>query len=108
MGHDVERRAARRFTMSLPLKVRFASENGAPELPGETRDISFRGLYFLSGAMVEKGSKIEFVLTLPQQITLAGDVHIRCYARVLRVESNDGKSGVAARIERYEFLPTPA
>jgi len=58
--------------------------------------------------MVEKGSKIEFVLTLPQQITLAGDVHIRCYARVLRVESQEGKSGVAARIERYEFLPTPA
>jgi hypothetical protein len=24
------------------------------------------------------------------------------------VESNEGKSGVAARIERYEFLPTPA
>jgi hypothetical protein len=108
MGHDVERRAARRFTMSLPLKVRFGSENGALEQPGETRDISFRGLYFLMGAMVEKGSKIEFVLTLPQQITLAGDVHIRCYARVLRVEPHDGKSGVAARIERYEFLPNPA
>src|SRR5271154_1060642 len=108
MGHDVERRAARRFTMSLPLKVRFATDSGAPELPGETRDISFRGLYFLSGAMVEKGNKIEFVLTLPQQITLAGDVHIRCYARVLRVEPQDQRRGVAARIDRYEFLPASA
>jgi hypothetical protein len=108
MGHDVERRAARRFTMSLPLKVRVAPTNGAPEEAGETRDISFRGLYFIMSTMVEKGSKIEFVLTLPQQITLAGDVHIRCYARVLRVEAHDGKSGVAARIERYEFLPSPA
>ena len=37
-------------------------------------------------ASLETGSSIEFVLTLPQQITLAGDVNIRCYARVLRVE----------------------
>ncbi|MFZ0635615.1 MAG: PilZ domain-containing protein [Candidatus Acidiferrales bacterium] len=108
MGHDVERRAARRFTMSLPLKVRLASENGAIEESAETRDISFRGLYFLASLAIEKGNSIEFVLTLPQQITLAGDVHIRCYARVLRVEPQEGRRGVAARIERYEFLPSPA
>jgi hypothetical protein len=48
------------------------------------------------------------VLTLPQQITLAGDVNIRCYARVLRVEPSNGRRGVAARIERYEFLPASA
>jgi hypothetical protein len=56
-------------------------------------------------AIVETGSPIEFVLTLPQQITLAGDVHIRCYARVLRVDQDKGTPGIAARIERYEFLP---
>jgi len=108
MGNDVERRAARRFSMALPLKVRFNSDSGAEEEAGETRDISFRGLYFLIGTAIEKGSSIEFVLTLPQQITLAGDVHIRCYARVLRVEPHDTRRGVAARIERYEFLPAPA
>jgi hypothetical protein len=75
---------------------------------GETRDVSFRGLYFVMEAIVEAGSPIEFVLTLPQQITLAGDVHIRCYARVLRVEEQMGRRGVAARIERYEFLPATA
>jgi hypothetical protein len=108
MGGEVERRAARRFTMSLPMKVRFVSESGAIEEPGETRDISFRGLYFMVSAAIEKGSSIEFILTLPQQITLAGDVHIRCYARVLRVEPNGERRGIAARIDRYEFLPAPA
>jgi hypothetical protein len=108
MGQEVERRAARRFEMSLPLKVRFVADNGAIEQPGETRDISFRGLYFLITAAIEKGSSIEFILTLPQQITLAGDVHIRCYARVVRVEPRGERRGIAARIERYEFLPTPA
>jgi PilZ domain len=108
MESAVERRAARRFSMMLPLKVRFSAESGVIEKQGETRDVSFRGLYFLIEAIVETGSPIEFVLTLPQQITLAGDVNIRCYARVLRVEPRNGTRGVAARIERYEFLPSLA
>ena len=108
MEDGVERRAARRFSMMLPLKVRLSSDNGTTEKSGETRDISYRGLYFLIEEAVETGSPIEFVLKLPQQITLAGDVHIRCYARVLRVEPNNGRRGVAARIERYEFLPATA
>lgn len=108
MENSVERRAARRFSMMLPLKVRFSAGNGITEKAGETRDVSFRGLYFVIEANLESGSSIEFVLTLPQQITLAGDVHIRCYARVLRVDSHNGRNGVAAQIERYEFLPTLA
>jgi hypothetical protein len=110
MDNGVERRAARRFSMMLPVKVRFtARDDGVMEQEGETRDVSFRGLYFLmEAASLETGSPIEFVLTLPQQITLAGDVHIRCYARVLRVEPHNGRRGIAARIERYEFLPATA
>lgn len=108
MDSAMDRRTARRFSMTLPLKVRFAADAGVAERQGETRDVSFRGLYFLIEASVETGSPIEFVLTLPQQITLAGDVHIRCYARVLRVEPHNGRHGVAARIDRYEFLPPAA
>ncbi|HWF38382.1 MAG TPA: PilZ domain-containing protein [Candidatus Acidoferrales bacterium] len=108
MENDVERRAARRFSMNLPVKVRFSAGDSVSEKQGETRDVSFRGLYFMIEASLETGSSIEFVLTLPQQITLAGDVNIRCYARVLRVEPIDGRRGVAARIERYEFLPASA
>jgi hypothetical protein len=108
MDNAVERRAARRFSMLLPLKVRFSAQDNVLETQGETRDVSFRGLYFLIEASVDAGAAIEFVLTLPQQITLAGDVHIRCYARVLRVEPHNGRRGVAARIDRYEFLPASA
>jgi hypothetical protein len=108
MENGVERRATRRFSMMLPLKVRLTNGSDITEKQAETRDVSYRGLYFLIEASVETGSSIEFVLTLPQQITLAGDVHIRCYARVLRVEPHNGRRGVAARIDRYEFLPAPA
>jgi hypothetical protein len=106
--HKPERRAARRFTMMLPVKVRFSAGERVTEQAGETRDVSFRGLYFLIDAGLEAGNSIEFVLTLPQQITLAGDVHIRCYAHVLRVESHEARRGVAAQIDRYEFLPATA
>lgn len=105
MDNAVERRAARRFSMMLPLKVRFSKDDDLIEKHGETRDVSFRGLYFTTEGTLETGASIEFVLTLPQQITLAGDVHIRCYARVLRVDPQNGNRGVAARIDRYEFLP---
>jgi PilZ domain len=109
MDKDVERRTARRFSMMLPLRVRFTADDNIQEKQGETRDVSFRGLYFtIESSAMNAGASIEFVLTLPQQITLAGDVHIRCYAKVLRVEGNNGRRGVAARIDRYEFLPASA
>lgn len=108
MDPTIERRATRRFSMMLPVKVRLPENAEGAERTGETRDVSYRGLYFLTEASVQPGSAIEFVLTLPQQITLAGDVHIRCYAHVLRVEPRDTSSGVAARIDRYEFLPATA
>ena len=107
MHQSTERRASRRFTMTLPLTVRSA-EPGGNERQGQTRDVSFRGLYFLIEADLAPGLPIEFILTLPREITLAGDVHIRCFAEIVRVEAHNGKRGVAARIDRYEFLPAAA
>ena len=91
--------------MMLPVRLRYPDGAGFREKQGETRDVSYRGLFFFTDADPATGSSIEFVLTLPQQITRAGDVHIRCYGRVLRVESHNGRHGVAARIDRHEFLP---
>ena len=108
MGNGIERRASRRFTMSLPLTVLSPGPSGAAEQHGRTRDVSFQGLYFLIDARFETGSEIEFILTLPKEITQASDVHIRCFGQVVRVEEHNGARGVAARIERYEFLPTAA
>jgi hypothetical protein len=89
--------------MALPLSVRTPGPDGADRM-AETRDVSFRGLYFLSEASFEVGSEIEFVLMLPKEITLATDVKIHCAGVVVRVEPHDDHSGIAAQIERYEFL----
>jgi hypothetical protein len=48
---------------------------------------------------------VEILLTLPNEITLAGPVRVRCLGRVQRTEARDeGSVGVVAAIERYEFL----
>ena len=108
MADSTERREARRFTMTLPLRV-FPHESSGLELKAQTRDVSYRGLYFLAEAKFSVGSPIEFVITLPEQVTQSGDVNIRCQGQVVRVEpSENGRIGIAAKIERYEFLHAAA
>jgi PilZ domain len=63
----VERREARRFQLSLPLFLRLPGEPGALEHPARTRNVSFRGLFFIASAPLAADSSIEFVLTLPEE-----------------------------------------
>ena len=105
-GND--RREARRFNMTLPMRV-LSHDSQAMEFPAQTRDVSYRGLYFLAEQQLKLGSNIEFIITLPEQVTRSGDVNIRCQGQIIRVEpTNNGKTGVAAKINRYEFLHAAA
>ena len=75
--------------------------------------MGFRGLYFTTDADYELGSEIEFILTLPKEITQAGDVNIRCRGRVVRTEPGnshrgDRRSNRTLRISPRERLSTPA
>jgi hypothetical protein len=108
MADGSDRRVARRFTMSLPLRV-LPRESRSQELRAQTRDVSYQGLYFLADTQFEVGSEIEFVLTLPKLPAQSGEVDIRCRGQIVRVESaSNGTIGVAAKIERYEFVPVAA
>jgi hypothetical protein len=108
MSDGAERREARRFTMSLPMRV-LPREAKGREVDASTRDVSYRGLYFLADANFEIGSEIEFVIILPQQVTQSGDVNIRCLGEVVRIEpTENGRVGIAAKIARYEFMPAAA
>ena len=106
--NDSERRTSRRFNMTLPLMIRYAQGADRMEKEARTRDVSFRGLYFVIDTSFEPGMPVEFVLTLPKEVTMAGDVHIQCYGTVVRVDQASDRKGIAARIDRYEFLPTAA
>ena len=105
MADGAERREARRFTMSLPMRV-MAHDSNDREFDASTRDLSYRGLYFIADADFKVGNEIEFVITLPQTVTQATDVNIRCLGQVVRIEPTDnGRVGIAAKIARYEFMP---
>ena len=108
MADGADRREAQRFTMSLPMRV-LPGEARRSELVAHTRDVSYRGLYFLAETHFDIGSAIEFVITLPQQVTQSGDVNIRCQGQIVRVEpSANGHMGIAAKIEHYEFISAAA
>lgn len=108
MPDGSDRREARRFNMTLPMRV-LARDSQAFELATRTRDVSYRGLYFLAETQFTLGSTIDFVITLPEHVTRSADVNIRCQGQIVRVEpTENGKSGIAAKIDRYEFLHAAA
>ena len=91
--------------MRLPLTVRWTTGGAVGETSTESRDVSSRGVYFFLSKDVKEGSAVEILLTLPNEITLAGPVRVRCLGRVQRTEQREeGAVGVVAAIERYEFL----
>ena len=102
-----DKRRARRFSMTLPVAVKIEEITGQPK-PVHTRDVSSSGVYFEFAAPLDVGTALEFVLTLPEQITKGSAVRIKCVGKVVRVDrgksEEEGSLGVAATIERYEFL----
>ncbi|HVI79839.1 MAG TPA: PilZ domain-containing protein [Candidatus Acidoferrum sp.] len=100
-----EKRAARRFPLRVPVSV--SRDQTSAKESAQLRDVSARGISFYLDSAVSQGSKIGFTLTLPPEITLTESIRVQCKGRVVRVEDgrDDGKVGVAAVIEEYEFLP---
>ena len=100
-----ERRTAQRFRIKLPMTVRWTTGSAVGEARTESKDVSSRGVYFFLPKEVKNGSPVEIILTLPHEITLAGPVRVRCLGRVQRSASEEeGRTGIVAEIERYEFL----
>ena len=102
-----EQRSTRRFSLRLPVTVKFS--DGSAEQTAHTRDVSARGICFYMDSTVTEGSEIEFTLTLPPEITLTESIRVHCKGKVVRVETQapGGRVGIAAVIERYEFLAEP-
>jgi len=108
MNSAADRREARRFNMHLPLSI-LPWETKGKELPVEMRDVSYRACTFFAGEKFEAGREIAFIITLPKDMLKSSDVKIRCRGMVVRVdEGPNGKTGIAAKIDRYDFIATSA
>jgi len=103
-----DRRAARRYDLSLPVIIRLPIEKEVPSRNGKTRDISTRGVYFTLEEELNSGSELDITLTLPAEVTRGSEVFIRAMGKVVRVDrrpdNGSTRVGVAAVIERYEII----
>ena len=98
-----EKRSTRRFSLDLPISVKFL-DNGKRQLAGHTRDVSSRGAFMYLDTEIVTGAAIEFVMTLPPEITLSEPIRVRCAGRVLRVDKAAQEQGVAVAIDTYDFV----
>jgi len=102
---QLERRAAQRFDLNLPVAVRLAGNER--EGSGFTQNLSAKGTLFHTDLPMAESDPIEVTLVMPSEITLAENMRVRCRGRVLRVLSSAPGTGsvVAVQFEGYEFLP---
>jgi hypothetical protein len=110
-----ERRATRRYGLSLPIVVRIVSHKRSEPCHGRIRDISARGIYFITDEEFTPGAELEFTVALPVGITQGTEVSLHAHSRVLRTEErredDTRRTGVAAVIERIEYIraePAPS
>ncbi len=98
----------RRYNLSLPIVVSLFPRKRSEPCHGRICDISARGIYFISDEEFTPGAKLEFTVALPLEITQGTEVSIHAHSRVLRTEERrEGdatRTGVAAVIERIEYI----
>jgi hypothetical protein len=99
----LEKRFTRRFSLELPIIITYAG-NASTELIALARDVSSRGVFMYVDKEFAEGAKIEFVMTLPREITLADPMRVQCTGRVLRLETKDRRQGIAVSIDKYDFV----
>jgi hypothetical protein len=98
----IDRREGKRFGLNAPFTVIL----GNREIPGFTRDLSNRGVYFYMDVADSSliGGDFEFVVELPPEITLSTVCLIRGQGRVLRTDNTSSQmTGVAAEILHYSM-----
>jgi PilZ domain len=110
MGASYERRF-RRFQLSYPVHVKFATGNATQEVDAVSRNVSLGGLFLESTSPIPRGSHVDFTITLggaiPRLIILGGT------GEVVRVEQREDADGFgiavacAQPIHQIEsYLPT--
>ena len=95
----------RRFPVQLPIAVKL--EGGQVQHQCESSNVSPRGIYFDFPVPVDVGSRLEILLTIPEQVTKGEPILVRLFGTAVRVDrglSRNGPVGIAATIERYDFV----
>jgi len=102
-ANRLERRAAQRFEVHLPVSVHFNGQT----VPGFTQDLSARGIFLYAEADLPRGAAVELTFMMPSEVTLGESMPVRGHGRVLRSVPTQGsqRNGIAVQLESYEYLP---
>jgi hypothetical protein len=100
-----ERRAMRRFALHVPMSLTRVDSVRINQ-SARSHDISTRGVRFFTSTELRPGSMLEFVLSVPSEITGSDAIYVRCQGTIIRGEREPDGSGVlvAATIERQDFI----
>ncbi|HVZ37226.1 MAG TPA: PilZ domain-containing protein [Polyangiaceae bacterium] len=91
----MERRGSRRFPLALRVEVVRAG-GSSMSLTLDSRDISATGVFLMGTIPSEIGSRMEYIITLPNGHRL------RCLGRLVR--NDEEYKGFAMTLERHEFI----
>ncbi len=100
----MDRRRQTRFPLKIDAEVQAVGKVQLPE-PHKTvtHDISGTGLFLQFEQPLREGTRLLLKLHLPPNL-IGRKVTVCCVARVVRVISKDGHTGVGAEIKSYEFF----
>jgi hypothetical protein len=106
-GTTKERRGARRYVLSLPVKVAGPTHQSWDAV---AKDVSINGLYLIinTDEILRPGTMLDFSMLLPIEVTGKDQIRVSGRAKAVRIEKQAGKEincvGIASTIESYDFV----
>jgi hypothetical protein len=102
-----DRRAARRYKLSVPITVWVTGLDSVSLLEGRTCVVSTRGVYFTLGCYLNPGTVLRFTMAPPAELTGGADVCIRGLGKVLQVDvQGNNDFGIAAEVQHWMSNPS--
>lgn len=100
-----ERRLAARFIKRVPMEVILTLHNSPQSHSAETLNISASGAYFATSLKLERGTKIELHLRIPEEIGSLPPLECKFVGRVAHVEplGRNSMSGVGVHFLYYSL-----
>jgi hypothetical protein len=103
----VDTRRTHRFPVEESIAAIWMDNGRTRRVIGQTRDISESGVFFYVITEPVEGSRVEVVLEFPRNVTGKQSSPVSCRGRVVRVELQAHKFGVAIEIDSCaDLAPT--
>ena len=100
-----ERRLAGRHSFKTALRTRIWKSQ-IPDATGESLNLSPRGMYLSTEAILRQGEAVEVFFDMPEEITGEPNCEWRCTGHVVRTDSIEGTEatlGVGVQFDCYEI-----